>query len=482
MSEIDSEHSDLQNLIDRLLDDRLSDAEVAALNDRIKDDPAAQKRLLEYCQLHSILTFDLHAEGVIDRLVQQRDHKVEPKAVLTKPSWRRLLVSRRVAYAAAVSLAAGLLLAVGLPWLMGPKALRFQVDASSADLDSSVVRIESGTTELKLAKVGSVFLQGPAELEILSPTRARLKYGRVKVRVSDPRGYGFVVEMPNGEVTDLGTEFGLDVSEGSPNGLVVFDGAVDLRVPASPVSTSSDYVERLVRGDGVVVGASGKVDRIMTIFTGPYATFGQLSDTVSPADLPVITDVQDNLRTGETRKFYEIVPRGLREDALAYADRPEHEWNGIDETGMPPYLVGADYVKPFNNDKMRTNFKLNVTLSRPARLFVFFDNRIPVPKWLSDSFKDTGDDIGIDVGPMVGSGGRVFKNARGVGPGVDVDNSYSVWERKDTKAGSVSFGANGGKSQLTAMYGIAAVSLEPDRKPANNRVNSAGYAFVSPRQ
>ena len=404
MNEMNSGPSGQQELIDRLLDDRMTDDDVVTLNERIKDDPAAQKLLLDYCQFHSILTFDLLAEGVIDRLVQQRER------VSAAPRGRRgaSFVSRRLAYAAILTLAAGLLVALGLPWLVRPSPVRFQVDANAALRDGTVIRIESGTTELKLAKVGSVFLQGPAELEMLGPTRARLKRGRIKVRVSDPRGYGFVVEMPNGEVTDLGTEFGLDVSDGGQNGLVVFEGSVDLRVLASPVSTSTDYTERLVKGDGVVVGAGGQVDRIMTIFTGPYATFGQLSDSVPRSELPVIVDVKDNLRTGETRKFYEIVPHGLREDALAYADRPEHEWNGIDKSGMPSYLVGADYIKPFNNDKMRKDFELSVTLSQPARLFVFFDNRIPAPKWLTDSFKDTGDDIAIDLGPMLDKDGKPF--------------------------------------------------------------------------
>jgi len=479
MSEANNELSDLQELIDRLLDDRMTDDDVATLNERIKDDPAAQKLLLDYCQFHSILTFDLHAEGVIDRLVQQR----ERTSASPKERWGAALVSRRIAYAALLTLAASLLLAAGIPWLMRPNAMRFQVDANAALREGTVIRIESGTTELKMAKVGSVFLQGPAELEMLGPTRAKLKRGRIKVRVSDPRGYGFVVEMPNGEVTDLGTEFGLDVSDGGQNGLVVFEGSGSLRVPASPASTSRDYTERLVKGDGVIVGAHGQVDRLMTVFTGPYATFGQLSDSVPRGELPVIVDVKDNLRTGETRKFYEIVPHGLREDALAYADRPEHEWNGIDQNGMPSYLVGADYIKPFNNDKMRKDFKLSVTLSQPARLFVFFDNRIPAPKWLTDSFKDTGDDIAIDLGPMLDKQGKPFINKpRGIGPGVDTDSHYSIWERVVPKADIVVLGANFGETYLSGMYGIAAVALHPEPKPGSAQLGPADYGLVSSRR
>lgn len=476
MSEMTNQPRELQSLIDRLLDNRITDDEVIELNGRIKDNPSAQKLLLEYCQFHSILAFDLHAEGVVNRLVEER----ERKPVVTTRHRFALPISRRAKYAALLTLASGVLLALGLPWLMRPDPIRFQVDASIAQPEVSAIKIDSGTTELKLAKVGTVYLQGPADFEILGPMRARLNHGRIKVRVTDPRGHGFVVEMPNGEVTDLGTEFGVDVSEGGQNGLVVFEGSVDLRVPAiSQVSASVDHVERLVKGDGVVVSQGGQVDRIMAIYTGSNPTFGQLADSISQAELPVIVDVKDNLRTGETRKFYEIVPRGLAEDARAYADRPEHEWNGVDASGMPAYLIGADYVKPFNNDKMRTDFELNVTLSRPAKLYVFFDKRIPAPKWLTDSFKDTGDEIAIDVGPMVGGNGRLIDRPRGVGPGVDVDNNYSIWERVVPQAGTVMLGANAGKDFLTAMYGIAAISLDVGHKRKDDAKRSARYESVT---
>jgi hypothetical protein len=324
------------------------------------------------------------------------------------------------------------------------------------------VKIESGSAQLALAGIGSVVLQGPADFELMGPKRARLKYGRIKVAVTKPGERGFVVEMPNGEVTDLGTEFGIDVSQQGPNGLVVFKGAVDLRVPNSPLNTSQVHIERLVEGDGVVVNSAGGVDRIMAIFTGRDATFGQVADGSAGSPAPVIIDVKDNLRSAETRKFYEIVPQGLNEDARAYVDRPEHEWNGIDQRGMPDYLNGADYVKPFNGDKMRTGFELQVTLGRPARLFVFFDNRIPAPKWLSSSFRNTGDLVGMDMGPMYDSQGKMTRRTpRGVGPGDEVDNAFSVWEQVVTKAGTVILGPNSGESSYTGMYGVAAVALVP---------------------
>ena len=60
-------------------------------------------------------------------------------------------------------------------------------------------------------------------------------------------------------------------------------------------------------------------------------------------------------------KYYEIVPGGMREDAVAFVDR-DYQWNGVDAKGIPSYLVGGDYVKTFNDDKVAQNLVITVTL------------------------------------------------------------------------------------------------------------------------
>jgi FecR protein len=328
----------------------------------------------------------------------------------------------------------------------------------------TVFRLDSGTAEVALANTGLIVLQGPAEFELLSPTRARLVTGRIRVRITEKSARGFVVETPNGEVTDLGTEFGLDASSGKETGVVVFEGAVDLRVTAKRKSGAPLRFEHLVQGDGVIVNDRGDLRRFMSLAASDLPTFGKPS---VPADnyRPVITKVRDNLRTSDTKRYYEIVPRGMREDALAYVDRREHEWNGLDARGMPAYLIGADYIKPFNNDKLRRDVEITVTLGRPARLFVLFDVRLPVPAWLSKSFRNTGDKLGLDVGPFYDDQRKVFiDNPRGIGPGKDVEDPVCVWERIVTEPGEIKLGANETETIYSAMYGIAAIPLEAERK------------------
>ena len=61
----------------------------------------------------------------------------------------------------------------------------------------------------------------------------------------------------------------------------------------------------------------------------------------------------------------------MQEDAKAFADREEHEWNGITSDGMPAYLLGGDYVKTFNNDKIKNDIEITVKLDRAAKLLHF---------------------------------------------------------------------------------------------------------------
>lgn len=131
----------------------------------------------------------------------------------------------------------------------------------------------------------------------------------------------------------------------------------------------------------------------------------------------------------------------MDEDVLAYVDRP-HEYNGITVEGIPPYLVGGDYVKMFNDDKVKRNIRINVKLAIPARLYILIDDRLTTPQWLRDDFRDTGDNIGVERGPRFFDGKwRKGKTQFGVGPGIGVDETFSVWARDIPHPGMVTLGS-----------------------------------------
>jgi len=323
----------------------------------------------------------------------------------------------------------------------------------SSERDMIHVRLDTEETRtVGLGDKGQVIVEGPADLELIGTSRGRLQRGRVKINKTD--GGGFVLETPRGVVTDLSTEFGVDVAHDLATEVIVFDGSVELAAGGKPGSV------RLVRGEGVVVGAAGELDRVMSIVTYGDRLFRRAS-APDEEEVPLITEVRDNIRVSESKQFYEIVAGGLGEDAFCYVDRPEDDWNGVDKRGMPAYLIGADYVKTFCGDQVRQDLKISVTLSRPAKLYVFMDDRVAPPDWLRTGFVDTGDNIGRDNGKMSPLSG-MKDYVRDLGAGNSIDHRHSIWMRVVDQAGVVDLGPIWGAVDETAMYGIAAVAIEPD--------------------
>jgi hypothetical protein len=328
------------------------------------------------------------------------------------------------------------------------------------------VRLESGVTTLALDKVGTVTVEGPADFELVGPLRARLNRGRIDVHVTEKTGHGFAIETPDGVVTDFGTKFTLNVAKGSDSSLIVREGEVDLQAGNLGQMPGNDRRQRLVGGEAVSFNAIGNVQRIMSIIAGPADVGGAEQPGVSKSTGPLITRVVDNIRDPETNWYYEIVPKGLREDAVAYVDRT-HEWNGVDEKGIPEFLVGADYVRTFNDDKRRREMEIMVEISRPVDLYVFWDERQPPTKWLQNKFTDTGLKIGLDEAS--------FKNPKSdneisnptysteIGAGKSIDHRYSIWRRVILSPCEVLLKGPQkiGKTDV-AMYGIAAVARSID--------------------
>jgi hypothetical protein len=278
------------------------------------------------------------------------------------------------------------------------------------------------------------------------------------VRVTETTGHGFVIETPDGEVTDLGTEFALNVSQGSDSSLIVHEGKVDLRVGSA---RQLNGPERLVGGEAVSFNATGDMRRLMSVVASDSDATEEQVEQNGAIDSPLILSVSDNLPTSDTKGYYQIVPRGLREDALSNVDG-RHEWNGVDATGIPAYLVNADYVKTFANPKSKMLRKTNVSvmISRPAKLYVFWcDERESPHEWLLRDFQPTGDQIGLDAEWQPKSNGdqRLCK-----GPGKSIDMKFSIWVREVTAPGTVVLGTGVDPSK-SGTYNIAAVELSgPD--------------------
>lgn len=87
-------------------------------------------------------------------------------------------------------------------------------------------QIDSGFAQIEFFSGATVILEGPAELELLSASAAKVQHGRLRTLVP-PAARGFSLEVKDLKVVDLGTEFGLAVSDEGAD-VQVFDGEVEL--------------------------------------------------------------------------------------------------------------------------------------------------------------------------------------------------------------------------------------------------------------
>jgi len=330
------------------------------------------------------------------------------------------------------------------------------------------IRVTSGRVKLLFTSGTEVTLHAPGLFQVISDMRTRVLLGKVTARIAKG-AEGFSVMTPRGTVIDLGTEFGLEVNERGATDLVVFKGAVNFDYVGQDTDTACR--QRLQTGEGLHLDASGTPSRIVSITDQLYSE----SPSRTQHRLPLITEVSDNIqRERDAWNYYEIVQEGMREDAKAFADREEHEWNGVTTDGMPSYLLGGDYVKTFNNDKVKRDIEITVRLERAAKLYILFDNRIPAPEWLKRDFRPTGDEIGVDEGVYCVDGKWYTNHHPGKGPGVSIDHISDIWVRQVDGPCLVKLGPTESTTVDINMYGIVAVALDGESPPHDIKAAAAG--------
>lgn len=518
---------DVRRLISARCDNRIGPEELRQLEEELAKNAQARALYIDYLDLHASLGWEVTARQPVEELAMEAivngrgDALGEP----ARETPNAAPTLRRPARLTVYGLAAALLAMVGLGiwWASdservasrpagshaAPVAERGAADQASfapilgrisdqspdcvwfvenrADNSDRALRVGEtlrllkGEMSIDYDRGIFISLSAPAIYEFSSPMSARLIRGQLKARV-EKGAEGFAVQTPRAKVVDYGTVFGIGVNGLGSTDVVVFQGQVDVQYTTKDGDRLA-VLQRLRMGQGIRVDEVGTVSRIVAITSSSFPGGGSFQAPVSPL---IVSAVRDNIKRPGNWSFYEIVHAGLREDALAFVDREFHQWNGVDASGMPAYLLGADYVRMFNDDKVDNSFEMYVTIDRPAMLYVFFDDRLTPPKWLRDNFQDTGDNIGMDVGPFT-EGNLVFsadKFSTGVGPGSSVENVLSIWQRRVPVPTTLRLGATEAPNTDINMYALAATPLEesekqrstsaiePQRREANPGVHS----------
>jgi hypothetical protein len=324
------------------------------------------------------------------------------------------------------------------------------------------LRFACQTTRFTCANGVVMTLTGPAELQLESLESCRLFEGKIVVHV--PKGAeGFRVKTARSEVIDYGTDFGISVNDQGESKVAVFNGEVGVG------SLSTGDQTQLLTGQGVTVNREGHLDRLVMIDSSTFSE--ENSQRVSP----LITNVEDNIRRSEVLNYYRIVSGAMLEDQQIYVDRV-HEFNGIDQRGVPEYLRGGELLMTFNDDKVTGDFTMKVTLAQPADLYLLYDTRLETPVWLAENFMQLDDRIGVDEQTRTTGPERL-----GVGAGVSVDNVMSVWKRRIPQAGSVTLGHNGmAFEKRNLMYSVIAVPIEGVTSSSAGEIPKESSSFADP--
>jgi hypothetical protein len=277
-----------------------SDEQAQALNELLRTHPPARDEYIFRVELHSRLASEpdlfvvttTQADGAVPaRSLREYPQNVVPLRSSRHgrrpgPGWAVALVAcvtllasgwwgwrgwpqdeRKGATSKAVAM---LNRVVDAQWNSGDEAPR-----AGAPLDPGWLRLESGLAQVVFYSGARVVIEGPAEFQIISPGDASCRMGRLTAEVP-PQARGFRIATPQMNVTDLGTVFGLDVTEGATE-LHVFKGSVEW-LPASGTAK-----QRLQEGSGAVAEASRPLRQIAANAT-PFASMFDLHEKSAAAE------------------------------------------------------------------------------------------------------------------------------------------------------------------------------------------------------
>ena len=264
--------------IDAALDGSLDAAEFAALQDELREDPAALDHWCKQAEIHGRLQWELAADAA-------------PLAMpLAKPAKPRRFVPQ---WAAAAALLLG---GIGIGWLAkhekpattaaipappqvtyGSETVGRITGAEGAQWHgaSHAVGDWIGTGPLDLTAGNAVFtfdcgasvqLRGPARLHLTSPTRALLESGTATVDIP-AQAYGFVFETPTTEISRRLSRFALAVDADGHTEVHVLDGQIQLSGKLRDLATSDlgkNSALRVDKGGSVVKGTRYRAEQLTT--------------------------------------------------------------------------------------------------------------------------------------------------------------------------------------------------------------------------
>lgn len=165
---------------------------------------------------------------------------------------------------------------------------RWSVATSSKVRAGQNLTMSRGLMELQFTSGARVTLEAPVSFSAESAMRGTLAYGKLTADVPES-AHGFTVQTPSGETIDLGTRFGLLVTEDGGTETHVFDGDVIVR---SNGNDDDETEMRLSSQSALLMNRKGKAPVSMPAVPQRFASL-QFEDLAAPRP---VADVDRGLR------------------------------------------------------------------------------------------------------------------------------------------------------------------------------------------
>jgi hypothetical protein len=330
----DHETDELRMLADQYVLGELSPQQLDSLEARLRAGEEARLSFLAYLEVHAGLAWE--SRGAQSAMPGRREVGLLPTPVESVGKWQAGWPGMAWRWTLPLAAAVVLLLAVASLWQPARQPAHQPAMASTpavamvkaslhgqwADgrgvtvgtrMPAGVWEFQSGLVELETASDTVLLVEAPARLELIDALHGRLLGGNLVVRM--PKGKsGFVVDLPQLRVTDLGTEFGVSVAPNGVSRVQVFDGKV--RAESSSMQGGSELVagESLrCTSKGVLAAEKSTEDRFIRRFPprtpeemagGPLYSRSTLDCVhIAPPTAPVVIDgnLSEWKRTGAFR-------------------------------------------------------------------------------------------------------------------------------------------------------------------------------------
>ncbi|QDT66862.1 FecR family protein [Calycomorphotria hydatis] len=291
-----SEFDTLRDLLELAFRGELDAPRAEQMNALLDGNLMLQQSYVEYIDLYAQLNAHSEHHAVADRFQHAVKSKVRRES-RRQLRWRLLSIGLPVAFALSI------MLAIGIRFWTSERTPDVQLVDHSPNLlwggDSLEIRdelipgqildIQRGFVSLKFATSSTVILRGPGTYRYEKPESVSIDRGELLALVP-PAGKGFAVQTPDGTIVDLGTEFLVNVTEGTGTSVNVRQGLVHLNL-AGTLNNTNWTVPLHERESANFNADTKKVDEL------PYR-----AQLFQPFDIrrEVLSHAQGNIRFSES--------------------------------------------------------------------------------------------------------------------------------------------------------------------------------------